>query len=80
MYAFLIRLSGDEELVRERMCCAIALSLSFILSQNMEIRVPVWRRDARARTHTCSKHENTKLPFKQTKKKTKWPLMFHTSW
>lgn len=43
MYAFLFRLYGDEELVRERMCCAIALSLSLSFihslthSQNIQI-------------------------------------------
>lgn len=48
MYAFLFHLSGDEELVRERMCCAIALSLSliysFTLSKHTD-QVPVWRRE-----------------------------------
>lgn len=39
MYAFLFRLSGDEELVRERMCCAIAPSLShsFTLSVKLSL-------------------------------------------
>lgn len=76
MYAFLFRLSGDEELVRERMCCAIALSLSlsFTLSKHTD-QVPVWRRETHK--HSLSKHENTKLPFEQQKKKKdkKWPLV-----
>lgn len=43
---------GDEELVRERMCCAIALSLCLTHSFNSHNihHVPVWRRD----THTHS--------------------------
>lgn len=61
-YAFLFCQSGDEELVRERMCCAIALSLSHSFSQKHTEQVPVWRRD----THT--KHENTKLTFEQKTK------------
>lgn len=75
MYAFLFRLSGDEELVRERMCCAIALSLSlsFTLSKHTD-QVPVWRRETHK--HSLSKHENTKLPFERKKKKDKkWPLV-----
>lgn len=75
MYAFLFRLSGDEELVRERMCCAIALSLSlsFTLSKHTD-QVPVWRRETHK--HSLSKHENTKLPFEQKKKRQKMASCF----
>lgn len=66
MYAFLFRLSGDEELVRERMCCAIALSLSlsFTLSKHTD-QVPVWRRE----THTRSL--NMRIQNYHLNKKTK---------
>lgn len=86
MYAFLFRLSGDEELVRERMCCAIALSLSlfqaFTLSKHTD-QVPIWRRETHPYTlnmrvqnyHLNKKDKNGLLCFirlgKQQKKEKK---------
>ena len=55
MYAFLF-LYGDEELVRERMCCAIALSLSlsltFIHSQNIQSHPYLEKGNTHTLTHT----------------------------
>lgn len=70
MYAFLFRLSGDEELVRERMCCAIALSLSlsFTLSKHKD-QVPVWRGETR--THTLTHALNMRIQNYHLNKKTK---------
>lgn len=54
---FLCGLTGEEELVRERMCCAIALSLSISLS------LIHTRSHTNAHTLFLSEHENTKLSF-----------------
>lgn len=64
MYAFLFRLFGDEELVRERMCCAIASSLSFTHSLKTYRSSPYLEK-GNTHTHTHIKHENTKLTFEQ---------------
>lgn len=78
---FLSRVSGDEELVRERMCCAIALSLSRSLVHSLFTRAFVRsfthglktyiqkRRPLLGGGHKHSTHENTKLSFEQKKTK-----------
>lgn len=78
MYAFLLRLSGDEELVRERMCCAIALSPSLSFTNSLTLKTYKKASPRLEEEHTPSTHENTKLSFEQKDKK--WHLMFHTSW
>lgn len=59
-------LSGDEELVRERMCCAIALALSLINTHThthehsvtpIKHTRPCLERTTYTHTHTHSKHE-----------------------
>lgn len=62
---FLCGLTGEEELVRERMCCAIALSLSISLS------LIHTRSHTNAHTLFLSEHENTKLSFWTTTTKKK---------
>lgn len=60
-------LSGDEELVRERMCCAIALSLSHKHTHTHEHSVtpikhtrPCLERTTYIHTHTLTLNMNTK--------------------
>lgn len=72
MYAFLFRLSGDEELVRERMCCAIALSLSLSFIHSLTRSLKTYTSSPcleKGNANTLSKHENTKLPFEQKRQK-----------
>lgn len=67
--AFLCGLTGEEELVRERMCCAIALSLSLSHTH------------VHTQTPTPSFSPNMRIQnylFEQQQQK-KWPP-FHTSW
>lgn len=49
---FYFFLCGDEELVRERMCCAIALSLSLIQSHSQNIQIKSLFGKGHTHTHT----------------------------